>query len=267
MALNWVMVPCLDEGRDQLNKRFPKRAKLAEGGIGDKAHQMTTSSHNPDDESGVKAEYNDHDGKHEVRARDFDKNLNDDKGKTMEDVVQLWVKALRAGKMWWIRYIIYNGRIWHRHHNNFETHAYTGANKHPDHAHVNAGFGQVSDQVTGTDWLLSQLDAPKPPKPPATIPPKPPQLVVDGRLGPKTMKRLQAVLGIKQTGKLDDTTVKKIQGILRRIDPKLAIDGDFGPKTTRAFQKYLGSPVDGFLSKPVSEAVKQLQRRLNQNKF
>ena len=81
------------------------------------------------------------------------------------------------------------------------------------------------------------------------------------------MKRLQVVLGIKQTGKMDSATVKKIQGVLRRVDPKLAIDGDFGLRTTRAFQKYVGSPVDGFLSKPVSEAVKQLQRRLNQNRF
>jgi hypothetical protein len=272
MSIEWDMVPALDEGRDQLNKRFPKRSKKAEGGIGDKAHQGRTSSHNPDDasSSGIKAEYNDHDGKHEVRARDFDKNLNDDHGVTMEQVVQAWLKALRAGRMKWVRYIIYAGRIWHRR-DNFVTHAYTGSNKHYDHAHVNGDFTSYADTVRNTDWEVANLGlTPKPPSKPVTPPVVGghPQLVVDGKLGPKTCKRLQQLLGLSQTGKMDDKTVKRVQTILReREDHKLAVDGDLGPKTIRALQKYLRSPVDGVISKPVSEVVKQLQRRLNTGKI
>lgn len=266
MTTHWEMVPALDEGRDQLNKRFPKRAKGAEGGIGDKAHEKTITSHNPDDESGVKAEYNDHDGKHEVRARDFDKNLNDAGGKTMEDVVQLWIKALRAGKMKWVRYIIYAGRIWHRR-DNFATHTYTGKNKHNDHAHVNSDFTTYADTVTGTDWLLDTLtNPPKTPKPPAKGTPT--KLAVDGKLGPMTCKRLQQILGIPQTGKMDSFTTKRVQTVLNHtVDKHLAIDGSFGPKTIRALQRYLKSPVDGIISKPVSEVVKRLQDRLNTGKF
>lgn len=269
MTVDWDMVPALDEGRKQLTLRFPKRATKAEGGIGDYAHRMRISSHNPDDSSEAKAEHNDWDGKHEVRARDFDKNLNDDHGVTMEQVVQAWIKALRAGRMKWIRYIIYAGRIWHRR-DNFKTHTYTGSNKHYDHAHVNSDFTEWADTVKNTDWEIANIGlTPKPPaKPPVTKPAGDPPLVVDGKLGPKTMKRLQKILGIPQTGKFDSFTTKRVQTILNHaVDHKLAIDGDLGPKTIRALQKYLRSPLDGVISKPVSEVVKQLQRRLNTGKF
>src|SRR6266540_6264491 len=82
----WIVVPNLLEGRDQLDERFPHREHGAEGTIGDQAHQGSASSHNPD-ETG-KPEYSDHDSVNEVRAADFDKDLHDDHGVTMEQVVQ-----------------------------------------------------------------------------------------------------------------------------------------------------------------------------------
>lgn len=267
MSTNWMMVPSLDEGLRQLDKRFPKRAKKAEGGIGDNAHKTRTSSHNPDDTAGVKAEHNDGDGKHEVRARDFDKNLNASDGMTMENVVQLWVKKAREGKMWWVRYIIFNGRIWHKR-DNFVTHVYTGSNKHPDHAHVNGDFTQHADEVTGTNWYLDELaPAPKPPSS-GPKPSKPAPLVVDGALGPKTCKRLQQELGVPQTGKMDSRTVRALQVKLRAlVDHRLAVDGILGPKSIAAFQRYLKSPVDGVISHPRSQMVMALQRRLNAGKL
>lgn len=259
---SWNIVPVLDEGRDQLNDRFPKRAKKAEGGIGDTAHQKETSSHNPDDESGVSAEHNDHDGKHEVRARDFDKNLNDPEV-TMEDVVQLWVKLCRQNTMWWVRYIIFNGRIWHVR-DGFKTHVYTGANQHRDHAHVNSGFDEQSDRITGTNWHLADLKKGTPGRTEST----PAKLDVDGELGPKTVKALQRVLRVNVDGELGPKTTKALQTKLRlTVNHRLEVDGELGPHTIAALQKYLKTPVDGFISKPKSQMVMQLQRRLNAGTF
>lgn len=269
--MSWNVVPCLDEGRDQLDRRFPHRAKNAEGGIGDTAHQRETSSHNPDDESGVSAEYNDGDGKHEVRARDFDKHLNDP-DVWMEDVVQLWVKLARQGKLWWVRYIIFKGRIWHKR-DGFVTREYTGSNPHNDHVHVNSDFSQAADNVTGTDWHLADLGknnpapAPKPPHPPSG----PTQLAVDGQLGPKTISRWQQVMHTPVDGVIDphnSALIRAVQRVLHNtVDHRIQVDGDFGPKTIAGLQRYLQCPVDGFVSKPVSEVVKALQRRLNTGKF
>jgi hypothetical protein len=260
---NWVMVPNLDEGRNQLNDRFPKRAKLAEGGIGDTAHQKSTSSHNPDDTSGASAEFNDKDGKREIRARDYDKNLNDDKGVVMEDVVQLWVKLARQGVLWWVRYIIYNGRIWHKK-DGFVSRKYTGSNRHTDHAHVNSDFTAKADEITGTNWHLADLDKTKP----AATPSKPKALDVDGQWGDTTTKALQRVLKVNVDGDLGPKTIKALQSKLKgTVNSRLDVDGDLGPHTIAALQKYLRSPVDGRISKPKSQMVMQLQRRLNAGSF
>jgi hypothetical protein len=262
---SFEIVPCLDEARDQLNDRFPKRAKKAEGGIGDAAHQKEISSHNPDDELGVSAEHNDHDGVHEVRARDFDKNLKD-KDVSMEDVVQLWVKLARQGTLWWVRYIIFNGRIWHER-DGFKTHAYTGSNKHVDHVHVTSGFDQKSDTVTGTNWHLADLKKGTA----ADTPSKPAVLNVDGRLGEATIKRWQQIMRTPVDGKISTPKSDLVHAVQLRlkgtVNHRLAVDGEFGRDTIVALQKYLGSPADGFISKPKSQVVMALQRRLNTGKF
>lgn len=266
---SWSVVPNLDEGRDQMNERFPHRAKLAEGSIGDAAHQRSTSSHNPDDESGVSAEWNDGDGKHEVRARDFDKNLNDtENGVIMEEVVQLWVKLARAGTMWWVRYIIYNGRIWHKR-DGFVTHQYNGSDQHENHVHVNSDFTESADKVTGTNWHVADINKSTPGKTPS----QPAKLNVDGQLGPKTIKRWQQIMNTPVDGKIDVTGSKLIKAVqnkfndLHVVTPKLKVDGELGKHTIGALQKYLKSPVDQFISSPKSQVVMALQRRLNTGKF
>lgn len=262
----WVVVPCLDEGRDQLDDRFPNRAKLEEGSIGDRAHQLEVSSHNPDDESGVRSEHNDGDGIHEVRARDFDKNLNDDKGVVMEDVVQLWVKLARQGTLWWVRYIIFNGRIWHKR-DGYVTRRYTGSNKHTGHAHVNSNFTAEADSVTGTNWQLAGLTKDSVPPTPS----KPPTLDVDGQLGPKTIKRWQQVMHTPIDGRISTPVSDLVKAVQKRlkgtVNHNLAIDGRLGQHTIAAMQKYLKTPVDGHISSPKSQVVMALQRRLNTGQF
>lgn len=266
-------VPNLDEGHAQLNERFPKRDKASDGLWGNKAHQESVSSHNGD-KSG-NAEWKDGDKKDEVRARDWDKDLKDPDA-TMEQVVQEWVRLARAGKLWWVRYIIFNKRIWHKR-DGYKTRVYTGANKHDHHAHVNSDFTEKADEVTGTDWGLKNFRKPKPPapKPPVTTPkppvkpappkPAPRDVKVDGVLGPKTVTLWQYVTHQKQTGKLDEAFVKWLQTHLLRVDHRLKVDGDLGPKTIAALQRYLKSPVDGIIDKDKSNMVIALQRRLNEN--
>jgi hypothetical protein len=126
--------------------------------------------------------------------------------------------------------------------------------------------------------LVIDAPAPKPPATPKPPAPKPPvwTLVVDGELGPKTIRRWQQVMGTTTDGKISDPSelVRAVQRHLnRKIAAKLLVDGrgiaQDGKKykTVAALQRYLRTEVDGIMSKPKSEVVKALQRRLNENRF
>lgn len=259
----WVLVPPLHAARVQMNKRFPNRDKTTDGVKGNEEHAARVSSHNPDLTG--KPEHRDGDSKDEVRAIDIDKDLRDPHV-VMEDVVQLWVKLCRAGVLWWVRYIIFNGRIWHKR-DGYVTRVYTGSNKHTGHVHMTSDFSQKADEASDVNYHLDSLTGkPTAPKPPT----KPALLEVDGQLGPKTIARWQQVMGTPVDGKIDAKKSALIMAVQRRllsVDHRIKVDGEFGPKTIGALQRYLKTPVDGFISKPESEMVKALQRRLNKNQF
>jgi hypothetical protein len=264
--VSWVVVPNLDEAKTQLDARFPNRDKASDGGIGNLAHQKESSSHNPDKTG--KPEHRDGDSKDEVRARDFDADLRDP-SVNMEQVVQHWVNLARQGKLWWVRYIIYKRRIWHKR-DNYVTRNYTGKNTHDKHVHVNSEFTQAADDVRGTNWGLNDINTPAP-QPHIREP-----LVVDGELGPKTIRRWQEVMGTTPDGKIDPKNsqlVRAVQQRLRTVDHTLKVDGHGIAqdgnryKTVFALQRYLKVPVDGSLSTPKSRTVSALQRRLNENRF
>lgn len=268
--MSWVLVPCLEEGRQQCNETFPNRDKSSEGTIGDQAHKGSSSSHNPD-KSG-NAEYKDGDSKDEVRAWDMDKDLRGPEGVTAEVVVQHQISLLRAGQMPWIRYVIYQRRIWHRR-DNFVTRAYTGSNPHTDHVHYNSDFTQAADNMTGTDWHFDDFTV-------VTVPVDQGLLVVDGELGPKTISKWQQIMGTPVDGRISvpSQLVKAVQQRLNATvttgRSALVVDGkgiaQDGKKThtVEALQRYLkSSPIDGIISKPKSEVVRQLQRRLNTGQF
>lgn len=233
--MSWIAVPPLVEGRDQLNTRFPNRDKGAEGFVGDLAHQGEASSHNPD-ETGH-PEFSDHDGKDEVRAWDADKDLRDP-NVTMEQVVQHLIAGARSGRFWWIRYVIYNGRIWHRR-DGFVTRVYTGSNKHTDHAHINNDFNQAADTATGTNWGFNEIGSGSTPAP-APAPSTP------------------GARDLQQGSKGDD--VGHLQQFLRDVFPDyrrtvrikrnqlISVDKDFGPQTRSwviEFQRRTGLSQDG----------------------
>lgn len=151
--MTWFVVPPLEALRLEMNAVFSSRDHTSDGGIGDTSHAAGKSSHNPDETGNP--EFSDHDGKDEVRARDFDVNLNQP-GVTAEDVVQHLLAGARSGQFWWLRYIIYNRRIWAKS-GGWKQQAYTGANPHDHHFHVNTDYTQAADTLTGADYHLREL--------------------------------------------------------------------------------------------------------------
>lgn len=262
----WVVVPNLNELLDQMNARFPKRDKASDGAIGNTSHAARASSHNPDRTGSP--EFRDGDSKDEVRARDIDKDLHDVNKVTMEQVVQHWIKNARAGKLPWLRYVIFNKRIWHKR-DNFVTRRYTGSNTHEHHVHVNSDFTQSADSVTGTDWLLKGFGIPKP-KPPVQT---------------ELVKKIQHLLEVKEDGKWGtetDSSAQLMHAAAKAVTVDLDLkklqkivdvpeDGKWNSRTRTAFiawikdfQKVLGLRVDGIWGEK-TEAAYLAARRRNHN--
>lgn len=159
----WILVPTLADLRSELNELAPARDKASDGTIGDQAHASGASSHNPD-RTGT-PEWRDGDALNEVRAIDLDKDLRHPHV-TMAKVVRHLVTGARSGRFWWLRYIIFDGIIYHRRYA-FAARTYTGSNKHDKHAHINSEFSQKADSYTDATYGLDEL-LPPPPPPPTT---------------------------------------------------------------------------------------------------
>jgi glycosyl hydrolase family 25 len=211
VPMAWFVVPALEDLRLQLNAAFPNRDKSSDGGIGDTSHAARPSSHNPDLTGSP--EYRDGDSKDEVRARDFDKDLKDS-SVSAEDVVQHLIKGAKSGRFWWLRYIIYNRRIWSKS-NNWSQATYSGSNPHDHHFHVNSDFTQSADTVDNVDYGLDELK----PKPNRTV----------------TYQYFTARLPVLKKGD-SDPIEEDGAAYVKRAQRALIIeaDGDYGPLTTAA---------------------------------
>lgn len=148
----WILVPCLNALRAELNLIAPARDKTSDGTIGDTAHQGRTSDHN-DDEIG-KVPIRDADNVHEVHAYDADVDLRTP-GLTMEKVVQRILTRCRSGAERRLRYIIFNRRIWEAS-NGWRERVYSGDNPHDKHAHFSASYETRLEADTGP-WGLADL--------------------------------------------------------------------------------------------------------------
>jgi hypothetical protein len=93
---------------------------------------------------------------------------------------------------------------------------------------------------------------------PAQVPNKPGQLVVDGQLGPDTIRRLQESVGAAQDGEWGPETTSKLQALIGAL-----VDGQLGPQTIRALQVNVGASPDGKMG---TETVTKLQEFLNSGK-
>jgi len=80
-------------------------------------------------------------------------------------------------------------------------------------------------------------------------------LVVDGIVGPATIRAEQRALGVAADGIIGPNTIRARQ---RKVGT--AADGLDGPNTRRAWQRYLGVTADGIVG---PNTIRALQRRLN----
>jgi peptidoglycan hydrolase-like protein with peptidoglycan-binding domain len=83
------------------------------------------------------------------------------------------------------------------------------------------------------------------------------KLVVDGKMGPKTVRAIQRWVGVPQNGIFGPTTKKALQ---RKLG--VPADGAIGPRTLRALQIKVGAHVDGARTLNAG-IVAALQRYLN----
>ncbi len=152
----WTLVPALQEFRTQINEVAPNRDRASDGVIGDYNHQKGDSSHNPDDTGRNNAEWDtDPDGKEEVRAIDIDIDFRQS-GITAERVVEHLIHYAKNGTFWWLRYIIYDSKIYSKN-SNWLPRNYTGSNPHDKHIHINSDFTQKADNVSDVNYRLNEL--------------------------------------------------------------------------------------------------------------
>jgi hypothetical protein len=109
--------------REQFDDTFPDRDRRSDGWIGNLAHQLTPSDHNPDAETGV------------VRAIDVDRDVS---GSAKPDLMpyianQIRLAAKAGDKR--IAYVIFEGRIASSR-MGFRWRKYKGSNAHNAHCHI-----------------------------------------------------------------------------------------------------------------------------------
>lgn len=114
------LAPALVNLRSEINARWPHRDKRTDGWLGDAAHKLRASDHNPDSR-GI------------VHAIDIDK----------DGILPYVVISACLRDNWPTKYVIYNRRIWEPR-NDWRDRPYKGKNPHTDHIHVSI--------KTGANW-------------------------------------------------------------------------------------------------------------------
>jgi hypothetical protein len=218
-----VVVPALLALDRELTSVAPKRT-LPTWYAGDAAHKTRPSGHNADDTPGSKPETNDADSIPEIRAGDFRLPLN--APFSTEQVVQLLVQGCRAGRIKWIRYIIFNRRIWSKS-TGWTTRQYTGSNTHEGHFHVSCEPETEHENSTQPVGLARLLP----------LPPKARQFV-SFQVNFPVMRQ-----GDDEASVPGDTNlVKRAQCLLRWLGGYDGdIDGDYGPKMAAAVKTMMAN--------------------------
>lgn len=160
------LVPCLVTLRAEFNAVAPRRDKGADGWIGDRAHAMSVSDHNPD-ETGA-TPYEDADNVDEVHGLDVDCTGPWEDGKGGEAGGWFDRQILRIAEQERIEYesptilgrlqnIIWRGRIISRSWGWSGWRTYSGPSKHFDHAHFSARYLSSTEADT-RPWGVYEED-------------------------------------------------------------------------------------------------------------
>lgn len=148
----WKLAPCLVAMEAEADRIAPRRRRTSDGSIGDQAHAVRRSDHNPDEEGVTDW----------VDALD----ISHDPANGMD--IHAHARTIAARRDPRIDYIISNRRIWSRANPTWRT--YKGDNPHTLHAHfsvVDAGRGDTSP------WFNAVPLFPTGPTPPPYNPPGP----------------------------------------------------------------------------------------------
>lgn len=183
---------------------------------------------------------------------------------SLQAIGQRLFNERQAGRITWLKYMNWpsTGNLDHAVNDKWQPDHHRSASSDTGHIHLSS--------VTGVETLGTLFN-------PLTgiVVVGGPGLVVDGRLGPKTITAWQQTMHTVVDGVITQPPghshlVAAVQRHLNAaIGASLIEDGQGiqqgGPKslTTWALQRYLRTPQDGVISAPVSEVVKAVQDRLN----
>lgn len=134
------LVKSLTALRGEINAAFPNRSKASDGWIGDPAHQVRDSDHNPD-------------ARGLVHAIDVDKDLNGPVG--MGALVDHVHARCVSGAENRLTYIIWNRRIASAS-RGWVWRAYTGDNPHTEHAHFSASNVPAREN-SRSSWKVKEV--------------------------------------------------------------------------------------------------------------
>ncbi|MFC6022983.1 hypothetical protein ACFP2T_43390 [Plantactinospora solaniradicis] len=118
--------------RTAVNAAYPRRDKTSDGWIGNAAHQLTDSDHNPDPDGSVD-------------AWDMDVDLRSGGDSAAIEMLKDVFEKHPAARYW-----IHNRRIAHRN-TGWDRRPYRGANPHDKHVHWNS---DESREDNNTPWIL-----------------------------------------------------------------------------------------------------------------
>lgn len=210
--MDWRLAKSIEQLREQVNSRWPKRNKASDGTIGDASHSARTSDHNPDDD-GV------------VKACDI---THDPKGGCDAGVIASVLIASRDPR---IKYIIWNRQIisgdagpspW-------KPRKYTGINGHTHHVHVSVKRDKrfFDDE---RPWAMPGAAMPSKPTLPQPVGIDKPVLMIGNTGdGVKELQRLLGFTGKDVDGLFGGDTQKAVMAF--QTKHRLGADGKVGSYT------------------------------------
>jgi len=128
----WSLAPSLVILRQEINQRWPHRDKASDGTIGDTAHQLERSDHNPNTRG-------------RVDAIDIDNTS-----------IDVWAVFARIKKHPSARYFIYQGHLYHRL-RGWKAESYSGPSPHREHFHLSIDQAKAAEDDT-RPWGLEVDD-------------------------------------------------------------------------------------------------------------